>query len=193
MKNKHHKAGFTLLEVMVAVVIVGILSAFAVSSYTSILERMKLSEADRMMGDVFRAQQRYRVRTQTRYARYWGQLDMAPADLHGSAGRGVTVYCTKDQPQPKDGNCLEDGFKITLYGSSSKEDYAGIVSERVNNHSYSYKVARLYNDKDAIYCAAGEMYPEKDRLACADFMGVEEYDPSAEEVIASIEALAEEE
>lgn len=189
--RKHHKAGFTLLEVMVAVVIVGILSAFAVSSYTSILERMKLSEADRMMGDVFRAQQRYRVRTQTRYALYWGQLDMAPADLHGPAGRGVSVYCTKDQPQPKDGNCLEDGFKITLYGSSSKEDYAGIVSERVNNHSYSYKLARLYNDKDAIFCAAGEEHTENDKRVCADFMGLDEYDPSGEAVIAAIEATAE--
>ncbi len=183
--------GFTIIEMMVVILIVAILSSFAVPSYFRALERMKLAEADMMMGNVFRAQQRFKLRTETRYARYWGQLDMAPAELHGPAGKGVASYCSKDDPQPEGGICVENGFKITLYGARTGQTNAGVVSERVNNNNYSYKVARLYNDKDAIFCAAGEEHTENDKLVCADFMGLDEYDPSGEAVIAAIEATAE--
>ena len=183
--------GFTIIEMMIVVLIVAILSSFAVPSYMLALERMKLAEADMMMGNVFRSQQRYKLRTDTRYARYWGQLDMAPTELHGQVSKKINVYCSKDDPQPEGGNCVGNGFKITLYGATAGESNAGVVSERVNNGNYSYKVARLYNDKDAIFCAAGEEHAENDKRVCADFMGLDEYDPSGEAVIAAIEATAE--
>ena len=142
-----------------------------------------------MMGNVWRAQQRFKMRTGNRYARYWGALDMMPSEMNGHPIDAFVSYCTKDETQPLDGNCLKDGFKITLYGSRGADPNAGVIAERVNNGNYTYKLARLYGDKDQFYCAAGSADNIKDQHLCAEFTGGDEYDPSAEAVVQRIEAV----
>ncbi|MBR3603525.1 MAG: prepilin-type N-terminal cleavage/methylation domain-containing protein [Elusimicrobiaceae bacterium] len=186
------KSGFTLMEMIIVIIIIAVLSAFAVPSYLLAVERMQMAEADMLMGNTSRSQERYKLRMGGRYARHWGQLDSAPPALYGPAGLGYTTYCSKDSEQPEDGNCVSKGFKIVLYSTEFGGRGEGVVAERVNSKNYGYKLARLYEDKDTVYCAAGDEHTENDQRACADFLGLDEYDPSGEEVIATIEALAEE-
>ena len=52
-------AGFTLIEVMITVVIVGILAAIALPSYTQYVTRSKLMEAQSKLSDLRAQQERY--------------------------------------------------------------------------------------------------------------------------------------
>lgn len=187
MFHINKKKGFTLTEMMVVVIIVGILAAFAWPQYVFAIERMRLAEADQMLGNVWRSQQRFKLQTDTKYARYWGVLDMAPGYMRNFPAHTFVTFCTKDAEQPLDGNCEENGFKITLHGATTSQTSAGVVAHRVNNGNFSYKLARLYNDKDVFLCAAGEKYRENDKRICAEFTGGDEYDESAEAKIAGIE------
>lgn len=57
--GSHHQRGFTLIEVMIAVAIVGILSAIAYPSYTAYILRGKLVEASTNLLSVRTAMEQY--------------------------------------------------------------------------------------------------------------------------------------
>lgn len=52
MTNLHHKNGFTLVELMIVIVIVGVLAAIAVPIYTNNVKKAKMSEADAALGTI---------------------------------------------------------------------------------------------------------------------------------------------
>lgn len=77
------RAGFTLIELMVVVAIVGILAAVAIPAFMGYIQRSRAGEAPRMLGEIRQRQESYRVE----FGRYCGapNLDWNPAS-YGSAG-----------------------------------------------------------------------------------------------------------
>ena len=174
------------MELLVVIIIVAILSAVALPVYFRSVENAHMAEAEMWLGNVLRAQERYQVRRGGEYAPYWRSLDISPAGMEEAQYAQAASYCTKDAVQPPDGNCTESGFKITLYGVNSPD--SGVVAQRVNSGKYSYKLARFYGDNNQeLFCVAGTEYPENDRDICAEFLGLDDYDPNGEYAVVNIE------
>ena len=68
--------GFTLVELAVVVVIIGILAAFAVPKFLASVERSKAAEAFNYLSTIQAAQERYHARQGT-YAAHLADLDVA--------------------------------------------------------------------------------------------------------------------
>jgi type IV pilus assembly protein PilA len=75
MKNNSRKSGFTLVELAVVVVIIGVLAAFGVPRFLDSVERSKASEAFNYLSSVRAAQERYHARQGT-YAEKIEDLDI---------------------------------------------------------------------------------------------------------------------
>jgi prepilin-type N-terminal cleavage/methylation domain-containing protein len=56
-----HKSGFTLIEVLIVVIILGILATIAVPQFTSMVARARLAEAWGALGQVKTAQEIHRI------------------------------------------------------------------------------------------------------------------------------------
>ena len=74
-RTNETQRGFTLVELAVVVVIIGILAAFAVPKFLSSVERSKAAEAFNYLSTVQTAQERYHARQGT-YAANMSDLDV---------------------------------------------------------------------------------------------------------------------
>ncbi len=90
---KGTRKGFTLVELAVVIVIIGVLAAFGVPRFLKSVERSKASEAFAYLSAVRAAQERY-VAKEGKYATTIGDLDIVQGSLKyftDSAGAAVTA------------------------------------------------------------------------------------------------------
>ena len=59
--SRSHRAGYTLIEMMIVVAIIGILAAIAIPSFQSYLQRARVTEAVTFLGEIRQRQESYRA------------------------------------------------------------------------------------------------------------------------------------
>lgn len=106
--------GFTLVELAVVVVIIGVLAAFAVPRFLVSVERSKASEAFNYASTLHSAQERY-VSRQGTYASDISKLDtLLAAPQYFTLGAIVV---------PSSASSLETGWEITFTRAGSSSGY----------------------------------------------------------------------
>lgn len=106
-----NKKGFTLVELLVVVLIIGVLSAIALPQYTTSIERARATEALTLMSSIRFAAERFRFQHDAwPGTNAWGDLDVNVPVISGSSNRGGK------------------NFKVTMKGLSNGKFV--ILSER---------------------------------------------------------------
>lgn len=112
--KRKNTAGFTLVELAVVVVIIGVLAAFAVPRFLASVERSKAAEAFNYLSTVHSAQERYHARQGT----YAG--DVTDLDTEMIEPEYFTVG---DVAVPSGEDSLETGWELTLTREGASAGY----------------------------------------------------------------------
>lgn len=123
--TQRHRHGFTLIELMVAVVVLGILAAVAYPAMTSMIKRSRRADAIAGLTAIVQAQERYR----SNHATYSDSVDTLNVNAEaaykyydlaltaGEAGTFVAGYTVTATPksggvQSSDTDCAEMSVKL---------------------------------------------------------------------------------
>lgn len=127
-----NKKGFTLIEMLVVVLIVGILAAVALPQYFKAVEKSRSTEALSVLGSIAAAQERYRLASSANtYATTFSQFDISFTDESTGSDATGASYKTKN-------------FAIALGANSvTATRGAGTASD---GESGAYTITRYYRD-----------------------------------------------
>lgn len=171
MKNKQ---GFTLIEVVVVVVIIGILAAVAIPYYNKVVERSRMSDIEQLMGRVVQDQQAIKLRTGQMYSENWNALMSTPTGM--VKGK---IWCSKTQGIDFQGQCPDghNGFKVELFGTAAPDENGAVVATREGSSTYGgYKIYRFYEGPEKVYCWAEETNKAGQEM-CLFFLDLDSYIP----------------
>ena len=107
------RSGFSLVELSVVVIIIGVLAAFGIPRMLKSVERSKASEAFRFLASVRAAQERYQARQGT-YA-----ASLTDLDMEQSAPKFYTVGTVAAGST----SSLEDSWSLTLTRQGASAGY----------------------------------------------------------------------
>lgn len=174
------KQGFTLLELMVVVIIIAIISSIGFMAYGRFMERMRIAEADTIMGTAILSQERVLLKFQ-HYTPYWHQLDAAPISVRTpkehndfANGKQNTIYYTRGGMLSGTPN---NGFAVSFEKDATDRWF--VIARRVGTGEYTYHIVRPF-DSTKFFCIP-DYDNEKDVAICMDYMGVESPDELAED------------
>ena len=106
--------GFTLVELAVVIIIIGVLAAFAVPRFLDSVERSKAAESFNYLSAVRAAQERYQVQQGT-YADAVDDLDIQmPAPKYFTVGAAIAAGSTGE---------LENSWTLTLTREGASSGY----------------------------------------------------------------------
>ena len=167
------KRGFTLLELVVVVLIIAVLATVAVTYYGKAVERVRIGEAESLMGTMLSAQERFFLRRQ-QYTPYWHQLDAAPVAVrtpkeHNDFANGAenTIYYTRGGVES---GVLNEGFAISFEQDATDKWF--VVARRVGkSDKYTYHLVRPFGSTQTVCVPVWEN--ENDVSVCCDYMGVD--------------------
>ena len=133
-KNKNKKKGFTLIEILVVVIIIGALSSIAVPGYMRSVEKSKAANPMANLSTIAKAQNAYRMGTE-HYTNDVGNLDISLKDgANGEDAAGSTFE--------------SENFIYRIYG----DDNAAATATRKNvSEDKQYELSIDYATNQ-IYC-----------------------------------------
>jgi prepilin-type N-terminal cleavage/methylation domain-containing protein len=119
--SRSRRAGFTLVELAVVIVIIGVLAAFGVPRFIKSVEKSKASEAFEYLASVRTAQERY----QSQYGTY--ATDVTQLDIKSAAPKYFSVGVPM-VPSAGDGTgtpSIKNSWTLTLTRSGPAAGYDG--------------------------------------------------------------------
>ena len=129
MLSKFHRSnkGFTLIELMIVVVIIGILAALAIPRFMASTTKSKQSEAKQLLKQVYVMQRAYRQE----YDTYWGNGITADAANPNNFSRiGVQVMTTSRYTY----TIVSDATTFTVTATGNLDDDATIDTWTIDHN-----------------------------------------------------------
>lgn len=124
---KHYKSGFTLIEIVIVIIIIGVLASIAIPKYSATMERIRSSEGVNILTALMGAQKRYAMENGGVYTATLTDLD-------------ITI------PAPANFNAISDASLSTTAAS--------IATVTRNNNSFGNYTLTI-SDLGVITCAGG--------------------------------------